>query len=419
MTLLTRPRLTILALAAVAGTLSGCGGHGQYTREHIAAANEKMSMLKSGTEYQMAQQQFLAGDLDKSMRTIDKSLALNPEVPKSHVLRGRILMEKGRLEQARESFVQAETLDEKNFEAQYYLGIIHERINEPEEAFARYSKAADLDPANPQYLVAAAEMQLVMGKLDEAEAMLSNGREQFRYNAAVRQSLGHVAMLRENPKLGAQLFGEALTLAPDDSGIIEDLIRAQMACGEFGEAEFYITRLMNKKENAERRDLQHMRARCLIALNRSVEARTELLDLTSHDEGSRDVRAWIDLGNVAANLNDRANLRIATQRVLAIAPTRYEGWMLRAMLSRIDGNNDQALRALEEALQRTSTDATPYVMAAMVLEDLGRSDDAVLALEAALNIDPGNKAAQTLLGAMTAPTTPSGKPVVGHGAASE
>jgi len=367
----------------------------------------------------MANQQFLAGDLDKAMRTIDKSLALNSEVAKSHVLRGRVLMEKGRLEQAREAFVRAEELDPKSFDAQYFLGIIHERINEPQEAFVRYTKAGELDPANPQYLVAAAEMKLVMGQLDEAEQMLTNGREQFRYNPAVRQALGHVAMLRGNPKLGAQLFGEALTLAPEDSGIIEDLIRAQMACGQFGEAEFYITRLSAKKENGKRRDLQHMKATCLIALGRTVEARTELLELTTHDEGSRDVRAWIDLGNVAANLKDRVNLRTSSQRVLALAPNRFEGWMLRAMLSRLDGDNELALKSLEEALGRTATDPTPCVMAAMVLEDLGRSDDAILALEEALNRDPQNVAAQKLLSAMTPVNTTGGQPVVGHGSATE
>jgi Flp pilus assembly protein TadD len=411
-------RITVFSILLAAGTLGGCG-HGKYTSAHIAQANEKMSMLKSGTEFQMAQQQFLAGDLDKAMKTIDKSLTLNPEVAKSHVLRGRILMEKGRLEQARESFVEAERLDEKNVEAQYYLGIIHERINEPNEAFARYNKAADLDPANPQYLVAAAEMKLILGELDAAEKMLTEGREQFRYNAAVRQAQGHVAMLRDDHKKGAQLFNEALTLAPDDNGIIEDLIRAQMACGQFGEAEFYITRLLKKEDTGPRRDLQHMRAKCLIALNRSVEARTQLLDLTADDEGSRDVRAWIDLGNVAANLKDRANLRISSQRVLALAPDRFEGWMLRAMLWRMDGDNEQALSSLEEALGRTNTDPSPYVMAAMVLDDLGRTDDAVLALEEALKREPENRAARTLLSAMSVPTQPTGQPVVGHGAAGE
>src|SRR5687767_5935812 len=82
-------------------TLAGCAGHGNYTQERVNAAGARMSQLKSGTEWQMAQQQFLAGELDKSLKTVDRSIALNDQVPKSHTLRGRILVEKGRLEEAR------------------------------------------------------------------------------------------------------------------------------------------------------------------------------------------------------------------------------------------------------------------------------------------------------------------------------
>lgn len=410
-------RLAAVSLLACAGTLAGCNGHGKYTREHIAQAKEKMSMLKSGTEYQMAQQQFLAGDLDKSMKTIDRAIALNPEVAKSHVLRGRVLIEKGRLEQAREAFLQAETLDPESVEAQYYLGIIHERVNEPAEALTRYLRAAELDSANPQYLVAAAEMHLVQGNLDEAERLLTEKKSQFRYNAAVRQALGQVAMLRGDAPGASKLFAEALTLASDDPGIMEDLIRAQMACGEFAEAEFHIQRLLDRPEYKERRDLMHLRARCLMAVDRQVEARTLLLELTNHREGSRDLRAWIDLGNVAATLKDRANLRTASQRVLALAPDRHEGWMLRAMQSRIEGNSEQALAAAEQAAARTDSDAAPCLLRALILEDMGRTAEARASLMEGLRRDPNNRAVQTLLAALDG-ATPSGA-VVGHESATE
>jgi Flp pilus assembly protein TadD len=423
--LMNRPKTAArrtLALAAVAlacaGALAGCSGHGKYTREHIAQAKEKMTMLKSGTEYQMAQQQFLAGDLDKAMKTIDRSVALNPNVARSHVLRGRILLERGRLEQAREALLTAESLDDQNVEAQYYLGIIHERVNEPVEALARYSRAAELDPANPQYLVAAAEMHLVQGHLDEAERMLTEKKSQFRYNAAVRQALGQIAMLRGDASIAAKHFADALTLASDDAGIMEDLIRAQMACGDFAEAEYHIQRLLEREENKNRRDLMHLRARCLMAVNRPVEARTLLLELTGHREGSRDLRAWIDLGNVAASLKDRANLRTASQRVLAIAPDRHEGWMLRALLGRIENNPEQALAAADQAAARTTTDAAPFLLRALILEDLGRLDEARESLVEGLHRDPNNRAAQTLLAALDNTPAPTGA-VVGHGAAGE
>ena len=105
-------RAATLALATLtAAALTGCGAlgkHGQFTQEHLNQAQEKMTMLKSGTEWQMAHQQFLAGDLDKALKTVDRSIAMNGTVPKSHLLRGRIMLEKSRLEEARQEFLTAQ-----------------------------------------------------------------------------------------------------------------------------------------------------------------------------------------------------------------------------------------------------------------------------------------------------------------------
>ncbi len=82
----------------------------------------------------------------------------------------------GRLEEARASFLSAETLDPTFVEAQYYLGIVHERFNDAEEALTRYQRAMQLDPANAQYVVAAGEMLVHLGRVDEAERMLEQHR---------------------------------------------------------------------------------------------------------------------------------------------------------------------------------------------------------------------------------------------------
>ncbi|MBY0262458.1 MAG: tetratricopeptide repeat protein, partial [Phycisphaerales bacterium] len=157
-----------LLAAGLAPAACQSGNQGKYTQERVSIAKERMSQIKSGTEWQMARQQFEGGDLTKSLKTVDRSIALNPSVSKSHVLRGRILLEQGRLEDARAAFVQAEELNPDNVDAQYYLGFIHERVSEPDKAVARYRKAMDLDTGNAQYVVAAAEMYIAQGKLDEA-----------------------------------------------------------------------------------------------------------------------------------------------------------------------------------------------------------------------------------------------------------
>lgn len=402
---------SLAACSLIAAALTGCnnpGQHGKYTQEHKSQAQERMTMLKSGTEWQMAQQQFLSGDIEKAYKTINKSLAMNPKVPKSHVLKGRILIEKARLEEARESLLEAEKLDPENVDAQYYLGIIHEQFSQPGEALTRYQKAADLDPANAQYVVAASEMYVQLGQLDQAEQFINQRKHNFEYNAALRQSLGHIAMLRNDPKTAAQCFNEALLLAPDDSAILEDVAQSQLASGNFAEAEFAAAKLLEREECKDRRDLKLMRAKCLMNLNRPVEARSLLLSLTNEKESGRDAQVWIDLGNCAAVLKDKQHLRLAANRAAALSPDRFEGHMLKALYNRMEGRPEEALTHAHEATLRSGGDSSPFVLKALILQDLGRPFEAKDTVEQALLKNPSSTRLQALL------TTLQGQTVAGE-----
>lgn len=369
-----------LLAAGLAPAACQSGNQGKYTQERVSIAKERMSQIKSGTEWQMARQQFEGGDLTKSLKTVDRSIALNPSVSKSHVLRGRILLEQGRLEDARAAFVQAEELNPDNVDAQYYLGFIHERVSEPDKAVARYRKAMDLDTGNAQYLIAAVETLVQSGKLEEAESLLNERRQFFEYNAAVRQSFGHIAMLRRDPARASEWFNEALLLAPGDTRILEDLIVAQVESAQFADAEVNIAKLLETDAAKDRRDLKQVRARCLMALNKPVEARTLLLELVNDKEGGRDFRSWVELGNVAIILKDKINLRQAAARARAISPDRSEGFALSAMYCRMDNRFDDALAAAEDAIARGKNDPAAYALKALVLTDLKRPVEAQQAL---------------------------------------
>jgi len=400
--------MTARRIAALLGTstliLSGCnsGKHGKFTSEGKAQAQERMSSLKSGTEWNMAHQQFLAGEVDKALKNVDKSIALNPTVPKSHVLRGRCLIEKGRLEEARTEFLEAEKLEASNVEAQYYLGIVHEQFSQPAEALTRYQRAADLDTANAQYVVAAGEMLVQQGKLDDAEAYLVAHKTNFEYNAALKQLLGHIAMLRNDPRLAAERFSDALLLAPDDNAILEDLAQAHMGAGNFAEAEFAATKLLEKDQNKDRRDLKLMRSKCLMSLNRPVEARSVLLELTAEKEAGREFQLWVDLGNVSAVLKDKPHLRQAAQRAVALSPDRHEGYTLKGIFHRLEGRSEEALVVLDEAVLRADGEPAPYMLKALTLQDLGRPFEARATIEAALKVNPKSPRLSAMLASIDA-----------------
>lgn len=385
----------VIAGAAMAG---GCnqGRHGSYTREGAEIAQLRLAQLKSGTEWQMAQQQYLGGDLDKALKTVDRSIALNPGVAKSHVLKGRILLEKGALEKSKESLEHALTLQPENVEAHYFLGIVHERFSMDEKALSFYQKASELEPSNPQYVLAWSEMFVNLQRIDEAQELLLSKKESFGYSAAIRQTLGHIAVLKGDHDTAANYFNDALLLAPEDPAILEDLARSQIATGRFGDAEFNLARLCRLPDHSDRRDLKLLRARCLMAIDRPLEARTILQELTSTQDGENDLEAWVELGNAAVILKDKRTLNITSKRCTGLMPSRFEGHFFRGAYFNLENQKTEALSALDQAIQRSYQSSAPFVLKASILNELGRNQEAIDTLAAANERFPQDRVVASL-----------------------
>ena len=386
--------LTLLGWAAIIAP--GCEGQGKYTKHEASAAKMKMEGLKAANEYKMAEQAYLGGDLPKALKHVTISLSLNDSVAKSYVMLGRIKMEMGDVEGAQASFEHAQKLDAKNVDAEYFQGILAERIDRRDEALAHYTNACELDATNPQYTIAAAEMMIEAGDIAKAETFLLGRKNTFDHNAGIRQTLGHIQLMKNEPAQAAATFNDAHLLAPDDQSITEDLVRAQIAIAKFAEAEYNLARLLTGKENKDRRDLTAMRAACLVQLDRPVEARTLLLTLTQSQAGAADVDAWISLGQVAYSLNDLNHLKQAASRLVAIAPQRPEGYVLRALSLRKTGKLDDARKSVETAI-RLQPAADSYVLLGMILQDQNNNEGARQSYAAALRTSPADTNAAKLL----------------------
>jgi tetratricopeptide (TPR) repeat protein len=384
---------------------TGCNpGHGKTTSEALKRANERQMGMKAANEYDQAKQCYFAGEMDKADKYINKCIQLNPAVPKSYVLKGRIQLEKGDLEQALLAFQKAEALEPRDIESQYYQGIVYERFSKLDLALTHFTAAADAEPSNAQYAVAVAETQVDLGQLDEAEKFLTSRAASFEHNAGIKQSLGHIAMLRKDYEKAVTIFNEARLLASDDSTILEDLVHAQIQTGRYADAEFNLARLLKMEGNKDRRDLLQTRARCLTMLDRPLEARDVLILLTDGDEGQRDVEAWIELGNCCYAIKDMNRTRQAWQRITAIAPERSEGWVLKALYQRKTGDSEGALKTISRAVERRGESVDPLILQGLIYRDLGQSLEARTCFTLALNEQPDNDAAQKALGSFTSET---------------
>ncbi len=389
---------TLLGLVATAGivTTTGCGGRGAYTREGTSLAKEKMNIIKSATEWEMARQAFFAGDLEKALKKVDLSISINPGIAKSHVLRGRVMLEKGEIGHGVRSLETALAIEPDNVDANYYMGIASERLVQLEDAFTYYDKASQLDEYSDQYAVAAAEMLMDLKRYDEAKTYLETTAS-HDHSAGIRQTLGHLARLQGDLPAAVNEFKSAQLLAPDDLGILEDLTSAQYDSGNYADAAYGFATLLTRKETSDRRDLKSNYAKCLIKLDRPMEARKLYKELTQGNQGASNIEAWIGLGNVSYTVGDFTTVRQAATRVVALAPSRKDGYLLWAVLHRNKGNIEASIRSLNDAIERDPADPLLHTMIALGLLELNKTTQARAALSKALALDPDNKSAATVM----------------------
>ncbi len=367
-------------LLAVACVLAACApGHGRHTEAFRLAAQDRMDRVKAGATWDMARQRYLAGDLEKALDTADDAIALAPDVAKSHELRARVLIELGRYDAAIDAADSAIELDPSRALAHYVRGLCLERFGRFGAAALAYVDAGEADPTNPQHALAAAEMLVAIGHLGDAEALLIGAAERFEHNAGIRQLRGHVALIDARPGDAVGHLGAASRLAPNDDVVAEDLARAHIAAADPASAEPILSRLLRSSmseppfhnapshgrttvridsgvaqqhgQTAAPRDLRHLHARCLLTLERSMEARAAYLGLTRDEHGAHDAEAWLGLARAAAQLGDTRSLTSAASRLRSLAPNNPDAAALQALALVETHHPNAALRVVGELAQ--------------------------------------------------------------------
>ncbi len=340
-----------LGLGLLAITVA-CSGHGKHTSELGDESQKKMAHIRAAADYDLAMQQFGSGNLERALETVTRSIQSDAAVPHGHLLMGRILLEIGDGKRALAALETGRRLDETNPDFPYFEGAAFERLGELDRALERFRTAHEIDPTRPYYTLAVAEILIEQGDLDAAESLLSSGAVDSEYQPGFRQTLGHIAMMRGDAATAIDRFTEAAILSPSDVALREDLCRALILEQRFAEAETYLRAIARP----ERRDLEHLRASCLLELDRPVEARAILRELTRSDPN--DVEGWIKMCDVAMILTDPGMLRSAADRVIAVAPNRHEGYLALAIWQRQAGQIDEARATVEKAIARAHADDT-------------------------------------------------------------
>ncbi len=402
MTATTRTiRTLMLALVVVAlPILAGCGTVQKNHDQSVNAANQRWRELRTGLMVQMAQRQFDTGDLDQAQKSLNEAINTDPTNAQLYLLAGRIQLERGQLEAAYGLFDVTLQHEPNTPEAYYYQGIIKQRWQKFDDALDRYTKAYDLRSTDPAFLLAVCETLVALDRPQDALAKLQSRADYFDQNAGIPMAMGQIHMLLGHPGEAAELLYKASLMRPQDLQLQESLATAQMAAGLHQRAASTIERLLNDGAYSKRADLQLMLAKAYLGLGRNGDAKTLYVKITRDNPDNGD--NWIRLGEVCWSMQDFSGASLAANRAMAVAPRRFEGFLLAGMVAQQRGQLDEALRALDRAADLAPEATSPLILRGLALEQAGRDTAAAQSYAQALQRQPDDEKARQLLARLEA-----------------
>src|SRR5689334_7824198 len=229
---LMRSKLYI-SLVLVAAMV-GCASNNQKTQKE--AAQRQWSSARASVLYSLAKDQYGTGNFDKARQTVDEALKMDPTNEPLHVLAAKLAIEQGQLESAEIDLKQAQTLNAKDAEADYLLGVVYQRWQKLDTALDCYTKASDKSPAELAYIMARAEMLVAMDRQKDALSLLQEKVVYFEHSPVIRDAVGQLLMQMHRTDEAVAMFRQASVLATDDQSIREHLALAQYANKQYSDA---------------------------------------------------------------------------------------------------------------------------------------------------------------------------------------
>ncbi len=333
-------------------------------------AHARMDIVNADLASQQARQQFEVGQLDAAITTINVAIDRYPEKSEYHQLRGRILLEQHKLDDARGAFETASTLHPEAAEPHYLLGILHQRWGDDEAALQSYTSACQNDSAHAQFFLAKAETLTALHRDGEAIEILT-GKHHFQHQASIPALLGQIYLRTGKATLAAQHFADSRSLGNDDPILYADLAMAEFRAGLYAECLMTLRELEITTKDGLTTLQQRVRGKSLAATGRLIQGRDICLSVTR--ETPQDADAWIDLGFIAWKMGDYRRLHMCGNEISKLAPSAVEGPLFIGKAAQHAGNSVLAADSLALAASLSQNDELASWITASARQTNGKS----------------------------------------------
>ena len=389
--------LVVVPLLCLAG-IAGCASSGDkktHGQEQQQFAQKQWAGARANVLGSLAKEQYENGNFDKCRSTITDALKMDPENVGLRVLSAKLAIEQGNLELADKELIQARRLDPRNAEADYLSGVVCQRWQRSQEAYDFYRSASEKQSGELAYLMAQAEMQVAMGRADEALTLLQAKVIYFEYSATIRDAVGQLLMQKGQFAEAVEVLRQASILASDDNTLREHLALAHFHNKQYREAADIFARLLTDEKYLKRADLYLALGECQMQMNKPRDAR-DSFDTASQISPNQ-ATVWVGLAKAAIAIGDLRRAEMALKRSLSIEPASSEGNLLLGYVRMRQGKFDESLASFRKSNALDAGDTVSLCMIGYVLERMGKSDEALRCYASALKLKPGDELATRLM----------------------
>ena len=383
------------ASALVFATSAGCSSTAK-TKTQKEEATEHWNQARAAVLAGLARDQYQSGNFDKCRTTLNEALRIDPKNSRLHVLAAKLAIEQAELETADRELKTAREIDPKDAEADYLAGVVAQRWQKNQLALEYYETAATKAPNELPYVLAKAEMLVVMDRDEEALALLQDRAAFFEHSAVIRDAAGQLLMQMKRYPEAVQTLRQASVLATDDMGIREHLAFATLYNKQYREAADLFTRILKDEKFQKRSELFLAQGECFLQAKKPAEARTSFESAVQLSPS--ELAAYTGLAKASLELNDLRRADLAVRKAMAIDQKSSEVHLLAGYVRLRENKLSQALDAFKRASQLDHNDTVSLCMIGYTLEKSGKQEQAMQYYSKALRMNPKDAMAQQMMG---------------------
>ncbi len=418
-------RSMALAAAVLAGSMTaGCQAeHNKFS----ADSKKEFEGAKLGILYQVAEQQYKVGDYDKCKEGLAQMLATKASFAPMHTLAAKVDLEGGSLDDAATQLRKSMEITPNDPEPYYLLGVVYQRWQQLDTAAGYYEQAAAKKPDEAMYVLAAAEMKISTGKLDEAREYLNDKIMYFDQSSAMRVALGRIATLQGKTADAVKDYRDATLLTPEDKNIRWSYASALFDDEKYSDCARILEDMRDdppiheevsptlakgadaatddQAKDSAKIGLLMMLGESYVNMKRPLDARQCFQDVIRVQP--ENVSAYLSLGKTCLMTGELNLTLAAAQKVLRNDPANVQAKILEAAVQQKQKKWSEAYDTLSPMAAATPQNETVLCMLGLSEIQLGKKEQAQSDLEKAVAVSPTDSWASELLAEVKPPAPAS------------